>query len=73
MEFPVFPATDDGTVATARARIEALAVLLRASKPSVDESALVEGSSENIDGPDPTGHWNTLKGELDRVLRLLGK
>jgi hypothetical protein len=73
MEFPVFPAIDDGTVATARARIDALGALLRAAKPCVDESALVEGSSENIDGPDPSGHWNTLKGELNRVLRLLGK
>lgn len=73
MDFPAFPAMDDGTIATARARIAALAALLQASKPCVDEAALVEGSSENIDGPDPTGHWNTLKGELDRVLRLLGK
>jgi hypothetical protein len=34
---------------------------------------MVEGSSENLDGPDPNGHWNTLKTEIDRVLGLLGK
>jgi hypothetical protein len=73
MEFLDFPARDDGTVGTALARLDALAGLLRAAKFSVDHSAMVEGSSENLDGPDPNGHWNTLKTEIDRVLGLLGK
>jgi hypothetical protein len=73
MEFPHFPEHDDGTLATAHARIDALAALLRAASSSVSYSAMVEASAENLDGPDPNGHWNQLKKELDRVLPLLGK
>jgi hypothetical protein len=71
MEFPDFPAQDDGSLETARARVAALAALLRLSRNSVDYSAMVEGSSENLDGPDPDGYWNQLKHEIDRVLGLL--
>ena len=73
MEALHFPETDDGNLTTVRTRVDALAVLLRAAKSSVDHSAMVEASAENLDGPDPNGHWNTLKGEIDRVLNLLAR